>query len=275
MGKVVYSWDDRRLNAFQDSPLHLAAIAGPNSFYYTVADSGLIPGAVKGFHTHKQYHFFDRPLGYLEDLVARDTLLCADFSSVKIALRGVPFILMPSSDFNIPNASGLLSEVTDISPADMVLKESVNEEIALVFAIPEIMVQSAWSWFSGAQIGHAMASMIKFALTKAAFSGVLINTSEELAEIVITIAGALRFANHYRISAPQDVLYYVSAILEELETDRESISVRCCGQETAEVTRIMRSGFADCEAITFPDIPADDFPGIESTDLMSVLRCGS
>src|SRR5690606_28405292 len=108
----------------------------------------------------------------------------------------------------------------------VILRDRLSDQTSLAFVIPQALVQGIWTWFSGAQIGHIMAKLGAFALKHLSPGTLLVNASHELTEVVVVSDQELLFANHFRTGSPDDILYYVMAVLDELEIDRGMISVK-------------------------------------------------
>jgi len=104
----------------------------------------------------RKFHFFDKPLGYLAQLVQDDEMLYADFSSVQIAVRGVPFIALRPTEAGRETTVARLQEVTDISYSDEIFTDVTDEGIVIAFALPQAFSSEAHAWFSDAAIIHVM-----------------------------------------------------------------------------------------------------------------------
>jgi hypothetical protein len=279
LGTVVYHWDDLRHSAFDNTPFRLAAIAAPETFYYCIAVDAEHLCVVKGFRADKKYHLFDKPLGYLDRLIADDTLLCADFSTVRIAIRGVPFVVM---QYDLPGqqfAESQLSGITDIGPSDTILLDETEVGIQIAFVVPQPFLDEASSWFSGASFQHIMTTLVSWCIEYSSTTTdpvLLVNAGDEIVEIVLCAAGRMYFANHYRITAAEDILYYVLAILEDQETPVDAVQVKCTGPAAEKTWKTLLNYLPRCDVFAFPGARAPiGFPAVESGDLMSVLQCES
>ena len=279
MGAVVYHWDDLRHSAFDNTPLRLAAIAGSDCFYYCIAEHDLKPTAVKGFQAGKHFHFFDKPLRYLDKLVGEDPLLCADFTAVEIAVRGVPFVVM---QYDIPGeqfARSQLSAITDIGPSDTILLDTTDAGLQLGYVVPQPILDEANQWFSAAKFRHVMTTLITWCIDASGLTPdpiLLVNSTTAFVEIVLCAGGRMYFGNHFRVSATEDILYFVLAVLEDQETDLQSVQVKCSGPAAAATLAKLQDYLPRCDVFAYPGTAyGGDFPAVESADLMSILRCGS
>ena len=279
MGKVAYHWNDPRHSAFDNSPLRLAAIAGADSFSYFITDPSGKPGAVKAFTIPRKYHFFDKPLGYLPKLIGDDDLLYADFDSVMLAVRGVPFAAMDPKYANTSTMLEKLRAVTEISETDALFCDVSDENFAVAFALPEIFVRETHAWFSDTQISHAMTALMTLSIKHSRNHSepiLFINISSGLAEFVLCHDGLLLFANHYQVAGSEDVLYYTLAILQNLHVPQDQVVVRCAGQGAAMAIPVLQSYLKDVQSFSDPEInvPAD-FPLIDAADLIFLTQCAS
>lgn len=280
MGKVVYHWDDLRYTAFDSAPhLRLTAIAGVDSFYYSVSDAAYMPCSAKGYHADRKYHFFDKPLGYLGQLIGDDDLLFADFDQVQIAVRGVPFIVLKPEESDHETVVHRLQEVTDISHADEIFTDITDEGIVVAFALPQRFAQEVHAWFSGASIIHAMSALMMCTLRLSRTIEtpmMLVNVSAGLVELVVCQSGRLFHTNHYRITGPEDVLYYVLAVVQNLKMQHDQIVVHCSGPEVLHALPVLQTYLPHTHLFTYPDInPRSDYPAVDTADLICISKCAS
>jgi hypothetical protein len=278
LGKVVFHWDDLRHTAFDTSPLRLTAIAASDSFYYLISDKEGSPCATKGVVTDNKYHLFDKPLGYLGRLIGDDDLLYADFEKVCIAVRAVPFTALPSGQADDFMRSKLL-EITDLSPADGIFCDEIDDQLSLAFALPEVFSREAHAWFSNARIMHVMSALVSQSLEFSqdfADYVLIVNVTHDLIEVVLCSGGALMFANHFRISGREDVLYYVLAVLRDQDVTTGRCHVICTGHDASQVVPQLSQYFTDIEMqLSNTRGTTADFPTTETRDLISILKCAS
>jgi hypothetical protein len=274
----VFHWDDRQHSAFDDIPLRLFSIAGTESFSYCITDEHNRPCAVKGFLADSRYHFFDKPVDYLGDLIAEDPLLCAGFKDVYIAVRGVPFVVLEEAGVATDMAAGRLKGVTDLGHADRLFIDQAGGGLAIAYALPEMFLIEAQNWYSNVAVRHIMTSLVTTELEQSAYTDrkvVRVNITTDLAEIVCTRNGSLLFVNHYRVGGPEDTLYYVLAVLRQLDIAVDQAHVYCSGTATGITLPVLGRFLPHCTAETGGKGQVAGFPVIETWDLITMLRCAS
>jgi hypothetical protein len=238
-----------------------------------------IPCAVKGFLADRRYHFFDKPLGYLGKLTAEDELLYADFDRTVIAVRGVPFIALTPEESDPETAARHLEKVTDLSHADEIFTDLMEEQLAVSFVLPQVFASEAHAWFSEATIIHLMSALMSCAIRHSVGMTepfMLLNASPGLVELILCRNGQLLFANHYRTTGPADVLYYSLAVLNQLRFGNDEVVVKCSGPQATETLASLEAYLPHTHFFSFPEVqPRSDYPQVETVDLTCIEKCAS
>ncbi len=228
---------------------------------------------------NRKYHFFDKPLGYLGQLMSEDELLYADFEHVTIAVRGVPFRALDSNNIQPETIRANLLRVTDVSDSDETFCDHCDENLAVAFAVPEALVRETHTWFSDTYISHVMSALMTCTIRHSRGKEapvMLLNISRNISEVVICRDGLLLFANHYRTSGAEDVLYYTLAVLENLQLKHDLMAIRCVGSGAADVAPVLKTYIQDVSHVLLSEILfPSDFPVVESTDLICLNQCAS
>jgi hypothetical protein len=233
---------------------------------------------VRGYHYNKKYHFFDRPLGYLEKLASEDEFLYADFEKVHIAVRGSAFTAIHPHEVNGININAKLRKVTDVGENDKVFSSRVDDDLVLAFSIPTVFEKEAHAWFSDATFGHIIAPLIRCFLdySREVESHVLlINSSTGMAEIIVCEQGKLLYANHFRITTSEDILYFALAAIQNLKLNNEQLRVKCTGPQSTETGSVLQKYFPFVQPFTFGDMHRPEFPQTDAADLICLSRCAS
>ncbi len=238
-----------------------------------------MPCVTKGVTTDRKFHYFDKPLGYLGQLVGDDEMLYADFSHVHIAVRGVPFVALKPVEVNRESTVTRLQEVTDVSHSDEIFTDVTDEDIVIAFALPQAFSAEAHAWFSEASIIHVISALIMYEIkySRAHTEPVmLLNVSSQFTELILCHQGQLLFVNHYRTLGPEDVLYYALAILQNLHLQSEHVIIKCAGTAATHALPVLQTYMPHTELFSFPDInPRSDYPNVETIDLICVSKCAS
>jgi hypothetical protein len=279
LGKVVFHWDDLRQNAFDSTSLRLAAIAGTDAFSYCITDHNNVLCACKGFVADRKFHFFDKPLGYLDRVTADDDLLYADFSSVRLAVRGVPFVMMRAEDASHDAVVARLQEITDLSKSDEIFTDITDEGLAIAFALPQVFASEVHVWFSEASIIHLISALVICGMKYShglAQPVMMLNVSDGFTEVILCDNGRLLFANHYKTQGHEDVLYYALAVLQNLRIESDKVLVRCSGPAAIHAVQFLQTYISQVQHFSYPGIDyRDDYPQVETLDLISIARCAS
>lgn len=279
MGKLVYHWDHLKHRALDNTPLRLTAIAGVDQFSYLINDLTISPLSVKGFYADRKYHFFDKPLGYLGQLVSDDALLYEDFAQVSIAVRGVPYVALKPDEATHVLIETRLQEVTDISQQDEIYSDITDEGIVVAFALPQAFARETHGWFSDATISHVMSSLLMCMIKHSramAEPVMLVNTSPGFCELIFCTKGQLLFANHYRVNGPEDVMYYVLAVLQNLKVTGDDVVIKCAGPNAVHVLPVLQPYLPHIHFFSFGEInPGSDYPQVDTADLICVAKCAS
>lgn len=208
-----------------------------------------------------------------------DELLYADFNHVQIAVRGVPFIAVRPDETERGHLFARLQAVTDIQKSDVLITDSGVKDVLCAFVLPELFVRETEGWFSGTKISHLISALISEAIRLSREHDeriLLVNCSGSLAEMVLCDHGNLLFANHYHIAGPEDVLYYILAILDDFHLEALHVGVECIGPAADSVHLFLQSYLPRVGLFSFHEIsPRSDFPRVESADLLCVAKCAS
>jgi len=238
-----------------------------------------MPCVVKGFHTDRKYHFFDKPLGYLGQLIGDEDLLYADFEHVHIAVRGVPFVVLKPGEADHHTIETRLQEVTDISQLDEIYSDITDEELVVAFALPQVFAREAHAWFSDATISHVISSLMMCTIKHSrgmAEPLMLINVSPGFTELILCNQSRLLFANHYRSSGPEDVLYYALAVLQNLGMPGDQVVIKCAGPVALNTLPVLQTYLPHTHFFSFPEVhPRSDYPSVDTVDLICVEKCAS
>ncbi|RLD18655.1 MAG: hypothetical protein DRI69_09920 [Bacteroidetes bacterium] len=223
MGEVVYQYDDLDKTHNSKSGLNLSCICCEESFSYLIFPEG----DTEHYRTRavvfdKRYPSFTKPLAYLSEVLADDHLLFDEFHKKTLAVRGVPFVSVPQDQLIHGNAKSLLVSQAEVGPNDTIHSDVVKgTEYALLFAIPELLNAEIQMFYKDARIRHSLSSLLCHALSGPDAHGTLVhaNISHRWLEIVIVEGKALKYINQMRWHDQNDVVYYIAALLENLNID--------------------------------------------------------
>jgi hypothetical protein len=132
----------------------------------------------------------------------------------------VPFAILSLDQLAQGQAESVLASQTDAGPNDTILTDIVTGTgHALAFAIPAILAEEIEMYYQNARVRHSLSSQICHALSGESMrqSRIHVNIAHIWLEIVIVQNNDLKYANHMRWYEPNDVIYFIAALLENLE----------------------------------------------------------
>ncbi len=225
MGEVIYQYDDLDRTNISKSALSLSCICCEDSFSYLIHVIGdNLHYRAKSIVFDKQYQSFTKPLGYLSEVLRDDHLLFNEFQSKVIGVRGVPFVKVAQDQLLDKSPENILAEHTDIGPNDIILTDKMNKtDQVLLFAIPEMLNAEIQMFYKNARVKHSLSSLLCHALSKAGtdHSTIHVNITHRWLEIVIMVGNDVKYVNHMRWYSRNDVVYYIAALLENIQLSGE------------------------------------------------------
>lgn len=223
MGEIVYQYDDLDKTHNSKSALNLSCICCEGSFSYLIHSEGDIGHfRAKIFVFDRRYQGFSKPLGYLSEVLRKDRLLFKDFHRKTIAIRGVPFIHLDQNQVRHDDPESLLANQTDMGPNDVTQTDVVgNTGYTLVFSIPKSLDAELQLYYKDVRVRHSLSSLLCHAFSRSYGheSVVHVNISHQWLEIVVVEYNVLAYINQMRWYNQSDVVYYIAALLENLNID--------------------------------------------------------
>jgi Protein of unknown function (DUF3822) len=223
LGEVVFQYDDLDRTNISTSALNLSCICCEDSFSYLIHPEGDAHHfRAKSFVFDKRYPGFKKPLGYLSEVLRQDSLLFDEFKQKVIAVRGVPFAAVTMDELERGNIESLLANQTETGPNDTVQTDIVaGTDHALIFAIPDVLAAEIQMYYSNARVRHSLSSLLCHALSVAESGQTKIhaNMTHRWLEVVIVENKKLQYINHLRWYDQNDIVYYIAALLENLQLD--------------------------------------------------------
>ena len=226
MGEIVYQYDNLDKTHHSESALNLSCICCEDTFSYLIhAEGDAQLFRAKTFSFDKHYPGFSNPLGYLSEVFREDHLLFHEFQTKTIAIRGVPFVSIVQDQLIHENWKSFLADQTDLGPNDTIHTDLVGGTgYALIFAIPELLNAEIQMYYKDARIRHSLSGLLCHALSRSNEHQSIIhaNISHRWLEIVIVENNNLKFINQMRWYDLNDVVYYIAAVLENLQIDHKT-----------------------------------------------------
>jgi hypothetical protein len=225
---------------------------------------------LRTFVFERKFHLFSDPLGFLDELLQNDSILYESFDRQFLFVRGVPFI---TADRHLTKAEitpSLLTSLSTSGAGDVVQCDRLaNFTKSVVYSVPKVFLEEIGLYFSKAEILHGITGLICSQQPTGDTDVVLsARISAHWLEIAVMEGRSLLFVNQFQWTDPADILYYVSAVIDELD-----ISVRkyvLCGSHSEENFRDRLASEFD---IARESIELRQVPGKRLMDLSGLTTC--
>jgi len=221
LGELAYKYDNPAKQDLSQYTLRLTCICDVDEFSFAVEniDKGELV-CVRTYDFDRKYHLFDEPLGFLGEIMREERVLYNDYHSKTLFVRGVPFRVFEG---HLPEAQldpVLLDDVSTTGPNDVVMCDRLHDEdMSLVFAIPGYFRDEVALYFSKADIRHAMSGLIcASGRENATGSHLTARISRHFLEVAVRDHNGLLFANHFQCTDHADILYFLAAVINELDS---------------------------------------------------------
>ena len=154
-----------------------------------------------------------------------------------------------------------------------------------LFAIPTEIYEILTSWFPTVEFHHSGTAMIEYLLSKYKNSNeplLHVNSGNRIAEIIVNKGKSLLFYNSFEIHTPEEFVYYILFVCEQLHLNPETLKVTFSGQiELTDTAYVLSSKYIRyTELIDRPEnyTYAEEFnevPAHNYFHLFSQLVCAS
>jgi hypothetical protein len=271
LGEIVLHYEDRKRNYLTEPSLNLAVICSEDAFHFLISTADNVPLLARGITVDEVAPFYHAPLAYMPELMEFDETLFSDFTRTTIAVRGLPFRLVPASDYRPDRVHAMLSHVTMPGKLDHVRSEHISRiGHHLLTAYPQKLEEEIVQYFGNARIRHSMTCLLQTSegADKVVMELAIAATSFELAVIE---AAEVRFANAFAWHAESDILYYICAVMDDLNLSPIDLLIRAGGTDWTSFLQnylkmhLNEVAFADYGQVSDAHI----------RNLVSVSRCGS
>jgi len=173
--------------------------------------------------------------GFLRDLRSESRLL---------SLKGYPRVvcctgfhnatLVPNPLFEAGTAADQLNFANQPKSDDQILIDQLHQiEASNIYTVPSLIYRNFSDWFHLAEFHHTSTALIEYLLT------VNKNTKEELltvnvhrsfVEIIVTRWRELLLYNHFKYDTPEELIYYLLFVCEQLHLNPDHINVQFAGE---------------------------------------------
>ena len=171
-------------------------------------------------------------------------------------------------------------------PGNKFMIDELNQlEAANIFTIPDYVYKTITSWFNNAEFHHSSTAVIEYLLTANR------NLKEELItaivhrnfiEIVVTKGRQLVLYNHFRYDTPEELVYYLLFVCEQLHLNPDHVLLKYTGeiQPSDAAFQLSTKYIRNCSLATRPEIHEyaaafNQLPGQYHFNLFSEVICVS
>ena len=105
-------------------------------------------------------------------------------------------------------------------------------EASNIFTVPSQIYQQLTSWFHLAEFHHTSTALIEFLLTVNKNSKeelLTVNVHRSFIEIIVTRGRNLLLYNHFKYDTPEELIYYLLFVCEQLQLNPDHIKVQFAG----------------------------------------------
>lgn len=149
--------------------------------------------------------------------------------------------LIPAPLYDPYAAEEQLRFASAVGKSDEIITDSLRQlEASNVFSMPANVHHEIATWFQNAEFHHTSTSIIEYLLAVNRNSGeemITVNFHFNYLEIIVTHSKKLLFYNTFNFTSPEESLYYILFVIEQLHLNPGNSDVRFAGEinETDEI----------------------------------------
>ncbi len=279
---MIFKHREPEIQGLESPAYKLSAIVGADSFFYAIefASHQLV---------HLETHFQDSPLAlfqdpfdFLADLMAKNPLLFESFDQKCIGLLGVPYMVVPLVQFRQRAAARMLGGMTHLAAKDSVhVQELPGLGAVCIFAIPIAFKHEVEMYFDAPVYQHVMGGLLNWfgsysSEFQAGENRIHVHGIGQYACIIGVQDGKVVFHNQFRCVEVPDLIYFISAVLEDLGWIAGNFKVSVSGHRRSEI--LADSDFIKLFSAFLSRLPLQtSWPEEthEYLDLIAISRCAS
>ena len=208
----------------------LSILLGMDSFFYLIYDQ------FKNVLYLKEYELpnnGDRKAA-LQNILLNDKQLQLPYSKIKLGHTGTLFGLIPNELYNGAVSRPYLEKICHLPSDHLAFVDSLAPlKMHNVYSISDVDYNVLSSYFPLARHYHILSALIlgsKAMATLVKEETLFINVDKKLIVILLFDKEKLKFANFFKFSSPNDFLFYVMLVFEQLGLNPETQSVQISGK---------------------------------------------
>ena len=159
--------------------------------------------------------WFHEPLEVLPSILSQEQLLFAPFSTVRIAVAGIPFQLFTEDTKEEPSAEN------DVWLYDQI--DGLRDEIR--YTLPKVFIKEIREFYSDASLCHSASAVLAIASREAnpTQDEMFVQLLHGIVEIAHVHHGRVTHLNQYKWTHENDVVYYVSAVADLMDSNLDKV----------------------------------------------------
>ncbi len=142
--------------------------------------------------------------------------------------------LVPNPLFDAGNAMDQLNFNSNVeSTGHLMIDRLQHLEACNIFTVPDLIYQKISSWFPVVEFHHTSTSLIEFLLTVNKNLGeelMTVNVQNSFIETIVTRGRHLLLYNHFKYDSPEELVYLILFVFEQLHLNPDHIKVQFAGE---------------------------------------------
>ncbi|MCT8340177.1 DUF3822 family protein [Flavobacteriaceae bacterium TK19130] len=210
-------------------------------------------------------------LSDIESFLKSDNLSKHDVDDVCVIYATNMYALVPTPLFEPEKASEYLKFNNKILATDYIAYEALSDQDITVVYIPYVNVNNYFfDTFGSFSYFHSTTLLLDALWPIVRFSSqaeVYIHVQKEALDCIAMKNGSLQLCNTFPYKSPEDFVYYVLFLLEQLSLDPNTVKVRVFGSisETADTYTLLyryvnNLNLLDTSRFSLPDFPSEESP---------------
>lgn len=162
------------------------------------------------------------------DLLNGEALLQNRFKQVKISLPAIQYSLVPEELFDIKELNTYISFEQESDIARQLFSDKVNDQIRLVYSVDLRLRNELKNMFLSPTIYSNATTELNQAtrdLNKPNKDILLVKELDQSIQIIALSNGQFKMMNHYHTTTPEDVVYFLLSLTEQLGFSTDSVEV--------------------------------------------------
>jgi len=173
-------------------------------------------------------------LALANNCIKQSHILSYPYKKVTLAFVNAKSTLVPNALFDVNEKEALLKFNHTLDDTDTIVIDSLpNLDAKNIFALPKTVAQQFGDLYPNINIVHYSSPLIEQVLLAHKHSdstNVIVNVHADSFEVLAINAGKLIFYNTFKFQTPEDFIYYILFVLEQLKLNPETVNVELLGE---------------------------------------------